>query len=87
MGLPIESESLVNVFLKEQKMIKICIIIVLLGLSSNALVKDDRGKRNSPKYSISELLSTTFPYSDPRTDNQLDMDPCKSGEKNYHFYE
>lgn len=23
----------------------------------------------------------SFPYTDPRTDNQLDMDPCKSGKK------
>lgn len=23
----------------------------------------------------------TFPYSDPRTDNQLFMDPCKAGKQ------
>lgn len=33
-----------------------------------------------PKYTIEELLHTTYPYTDPRTDYQLDMDPCKSGE-------
>jgi hypothetical protein len=36
-------------------------------------------KSSSRKYSIEVLLSTKYPYTDPRTDYQLDMDPCKSG--------
>jgi hypothetical protein len=34
---------------------------------------------DSSKFTIEELLSSRFPYTDPRTDHQLDMDPCKSG--------
>lgn len=32
------------------------------------------------KFTIEDLLSQTFPYNDPRIDNQYDMDPCKSGK-------
>lgn len=40
----------------------------------------DCEKSLSKKYSFDELLSVKFPYTDPRTDHQLDMDPCKSGK-------
>lgn len=32
------------------------------------------------KFTIEDLLSKTFPYNDPRHDNQYDMDPCKAGK-------
>lgn len=49
-----------------------------------AIVHEHRHVKNqSSKYSIEQLLSTSFPYSDPRTDHQLDMDPCKSGKINH----
>lgn len=35
---------------------------------------------SSKKFTIEQLQSTSFPYTDPRTDYQLDMDPCKSGK-------
>lgn len=38
-------------------------------------------KINSPhKFTVEELLTASFPYTDPRTDAQYDMDPCKSGK-------
>lgn len=33
----------------------------------------------SYRFSMDDLLTNTFPYSDPRTDNQIYMDPCKAG--------
>jgi hypothetical protein len=42
-------------------------------------------KSSSRKYSIEELLSTKYEYTDPRTDYQLDMDPCKSGNDIFPF--
>lgn len=37
-------------------------------------------KKISHKFTIEELLTAKFPYNDPRTDAQYDMDPCKSGK-------
>ena len=55
------------------------IVVIVLIISCGAT--DYRGNYASKKFTIEELLSMSFPYTDPRTDSQLDMDPCKSGKK------
>ena len=48
--------------------------------------KDSINKQSSSvKHTIEELLTTVYPYKDPRTDHQVDMDPCKSGKVFYYF--
>lgn len=62
------------------------IAFILSSSSCGALVNDNENvKSQSKKYSIDELLSSNFPYTDPRTDNQLFMDPCKAGKDPCHF--
>lgn len=49
----------------------------------NEHVKHMKMLKTSLKYTVEDLLTMTFPYSDPREgNNQYDMDPCKSGR---HF--
>lgn len=60
---------------------KFNVIVVILLIASESGCRATKSKvRPSSKFTIEELLSTTFPYSDPRTDSQLDMDPCKAGK-------
>lgn len=62
----------------------VVMVLVFPSLLCGATANEHRHVKNqSSKYSIEQLLSTSFPYSDPRTDHQLDMDPCKSGEINH----
>jgi hypothetical protein len=63
----------------------IAVIAFILSSSSCGALANDNGnvKAQSKKYSIDELLSSNFPYSDPRTDHQLDMDPCKAGKPSF----
>lgn len=51
-------------------------LIVVMASSVSVVL----GGGTSKRFTIEQLLSTSFPYTDPRTDNQLDMDPCKSGK-------
>lgn len=52
-------------------------LFVIVSTSSSLANRETSSK----KFTIDEFLSTTFPYTDPRTDNQLYMDPCKAGKK------
>jgi hypothetical protein len=54
------------------------VIASIIAMSFGGVRSSDG--HSSRKFSIEDLLSTTYPYTDPRTDYQLDMDPCKSGE-------
>jgi hypothetical protein len=61
----------------------IAVIATISSLLSScgAFANENRNVKNrSTRYTIEELLSSTFPYTDPRMDHQLDMDPCKSGK-------
>jgi hypothetical protein len=61
------------------------IVILTICMSSvrcsmiNEHVKHAK-KWQAQKYSVDDLLTMKFSYSDPRENNQYDMDPCKSGE-------
>ena len=59
----------------------IAVIAFILSLSSCGAFENDNGnvKSQSKKFTVEELLSLNFPYTDPRSDHQLDMDPCKAG--------
>lgn len=59
---------------------KFNVIVVMLVVASECHASKSKAVRSTPRFTIEELLSTTFPYSDPRTDSQLDMDPCKAGK-------
>lgn len=54
--------------------------ITWCGVLANEHRHANSRRHQTTKYTIEELLSSTYPYSDPRTDHQLDMDPCKSGK-------
>lgn len=43
--------------------------------------KDENGR--SSKFTIEDLLTHTYPYTDPRTDDQIFMDPCKAGRQKF----
>lgn len=57
---------------------KFNVIVVILVIASEPGCQ--ASKAATSRFTIEELLTTTFPYSDPRTDSQLDMDPCKAGK-------
>lgn len=52
---------------------------LVIFISDEAISVENHRISESHKFTIDELLSSRFPYTDPRTDHQLDMDPCKSG--------
>lgn len=54
------------------------IVLIMPMLFYGSMGNEDYS--SSRKFTIEELLSMTFPYTDQRIDHQLDMDPCKSGE-------
>jgi hypothetical protein len=62
------------------------IILTIIFMTStncsiiNEHVKHTKNLLSSHKFTIEELLTANFPYADPRTDAQYDMDPCKSGK-------
>lgn len=66
----------------------VVILILTLNTINSAFVNDhehhkdsNNNRQSSPvKHTIEELLTTVYPYKDPRTDHQVDMDPCKSGK-------
>lgn len=64
---------------------EICVILMLC-LTTTLLVEgrrmrhEKRDKRSHSHFTIEDLLTQTFTYSDPRTDNQYFMDPCKAGK-------
>lgn len=70
--------------------IKLNLIVILIPLLATATqssivndyvhhAKQQRNHQHTQKLSIEDLLSKTFPYTDPRLDNQIYMDPCKAG--------
>lgn len=62
---------------------EICVILLCLTLvDSRRMRHERREKRSHSHFTIEDLLSRTFAYTDPRTDNQIYMDPCKAGK---HF--
>jgi hypothetical protein len=65
---------------------KFNLIVSIISLTTvhcsfiNEHVRHARRANTTQKYSVEDLLTMTFPYSDPRTDNnQYFMDPCKAG--------
>lgn len=67
----------------------VVILILTLNTINSAFVNDHEHRTDSNhhnrqsssvKHTIEELLTTVYPYKDPRTDHQVDMDPCKSGK-------
>ncbi|CAO1402934.1 unnamed protein product [Diamesa serratosioi] len=66
--------------------LSVVILIFMLNTINSAFVNDHEHRNDSInkqsssiKHTIEELLTTVYPYKDPRTDHQVDMDPCKSG--------
>ena len=66
----------------------VVILILTLNTINSAFVNENEHRKDSNhnrqpssvKHTIEELLTTVYPYKDPRTDHQVDMDPCKSGK-------
>lgn len=79
----------------QRKLSLIAILIPFLATATKCSIVNDyvhhakhqhsRHKVTTHKFTIEDLLSKTFPYNDPRHDNQYDMDPCKAGNVNTIF--
>ena len=63
-----------------EMMFKLSLIVVIALMASILSFVNANRENRSPKFTIEQLLTEIFPYSDPRNDHQLDMDPCKSGK-------
>lgn len=72
----------------------VVILLLTLNTINSAFVNDHEHRKDSNhnrqstsvRYTIEELLTTVYPYKDPRTDHQVDMDPCKSGKVLHSIY-